>query len=103
MTFGEMRRLPRSEGVLLAAQQAFAEAMAPYVPYDTGALAGSAVVGADGVRYRAPYAARVYNGAGLTIRTGKNPLATAGWDRAAFAAERGRIAGAVRRAMVGKG
>ena len=56
-----------------------------YVPYDTGALAGSACVTEGAVVYSAPYARFVYYGGGLRFRTDRHPMATAGWFEAAKA------------------
>lgn len=68
----------------------------PFVPYDTGALSQSGVVGEGVIVYDVPYAQVVYHGAGMRFQTEKHPLATAAWfeaAKAAHAAEWVRAAG----------
>jgi len=72
---------------------------APFVPTDTGRLRDNVTYSAEGtkavIRHNEPYAAEQYTkakGGG-----GKNPLATAYWDKAAEAAgKRAELAGAMR-------
>ena len=56
---------------------------APYVPMDTGRLLRDVRFGPGTIEHRAPYARRVYHGAGLDFRRDKHPLAVARWDGAA--------------------
>lgn len=55
----------------------------PYVPMDTGRLLRDVRIGPGTIDHRAPYARRVYHGAGLDFRRDKHPLAVARWDGAA--------------------
>ena len=56
---------------------------APYVPMETGRLLRDVRFGPGTIEHRAPYARRVYHGAGLDFRRDKHPLAVARWDGAA--------------------
>ena len=56
---------------------------APYVPMDTGRLLRDVCFGPGTIEHRAPYARRVYYGAGLNFRRDRHPLAVARWSRAA--------------------
>ena len=56
---------------------------APYVPMDTGRLLRDVRFGPGIIEHRAPYARRVYYGAGLNFRRDRHPLAVARWSRAA--------------------
>ena len=56
---------------------------APYVPMDTGRLLRDVRFGPGTIEHRAPYARRVYHGAGLEFRRDKHPLAAARGDGAA--------------------
>ena len=59
-----------------------------FVPMDTGTLAHDAVDytvenGVGFIHHKAPYAHRMYNGAGFNFSGEKHPLATAHWDKVA--------------------
>lgn len=73
------------------AQEILYTLVSDYVPRDTGRLMRDVEITPDGITYRAPYAARVYNGEGLDFSKEKNPLATAQWDKAAMAARKGQL------------
>ena len=74
-----------------AAQEILYTLVSDYVPRDTGRLMRDVEITPDGITYRAPYAARVYNGEGLDFSKEKNPLATAQWDKAAMAARKEQL------------
>ena len=59
----------------------FAEMCDPYVPYNTGKLAGSVQISPEGLTYTAEYAGEVYNGIGINFRKDYHPFATAQWDK----------------------
>ena len=63
----------------------------PYVPMDTGRLLRDVRFGPGTIEHRAPYARRVYHGAGLDFRRDRHPLAAANWDRAAEKARRDEL------------
>lgn len=69
-----------------------AEYMDPYVPFRTGDLSRSAVAKPWRVSYVMGYAAKVYNGSGLTFSTDHHPLATDHWDAAMASARGGELA-----------
>ena len=63
----------------------------PYVPMDTGRLLRDVRFSPGTIDHRAPYARRVYHGAGLDFRRDRHPLAAANWDRAAEKARRDEL------------
>jgi hypothetical protein len=73
--------------------------MDKYVPFDTGALAETAVV--DGgattnvsssyITYSQPYAHRIYEGDGYNFNKDMHPLATSRWDKQMVSAEMSEI------------
>lgn len=56
----------------------------PYVPFRTGALAGTVEITSKYLRYIVPYAHKMYEGEGFDFRTDTHPLATARWDQVAM-------------------
>lgn len=66
-----------------------------YVPMRTGYLAQNVEITPQHVRYKAPYAARMYYGVGFRFRKDRHPLATAMWDKVAMQTQRGKLTRAV--------
>lgn len=66
-----------------------------YVPMQTGYLAQNVEITPKYVRYKAPYAARMYYGVGFRFRKNKHPLATAMWDKVAMQTQRDKLTRAV--------
>lgn len=60
--------------------------MDPYVPFRNGYLAASATPSPWAISYTMPYAARLYDGSGLTISHERHALATSHWAEAYQAA-----------------
>lgn len=82
-SIGEIaRRATGGDGARVFMAETAKTLMEPFVPMDTGALAGSASAFAGGVSYGAGYAAYNYYGDGKQFRQDKHPLASAYWDRA---------------------
>lgn len=79
----------------------------PYVPFRTGALAGSAirhtVIGSGQVTYETPYAVPVYNSNGWNFNRSVHPLATDHWADAALANNREKYHDGVQTILLGKG
>lgn len=63
----------------------------PYVPKRIGHLLGNVEITPDYIRYKEPYAARMYYGIGFRFRKDKHPLATAMWDKAAMQTQRDKL------------
>ncbi len=83
----------KRDGLALALADGWRALCDPFVPMDTGRLAGDVAVEANGplaavIAYNAPYAARVYDGGSLHFHKDKHPLATAAWSDAAKLAGR---------------
>lgn len=57
--------------------------MQPYTPFQTGALMYNVTITEKGIKYKSPYAHRMYTGDGFNFRTDKHGLASARWDQAA--------------------
>ena len=66
-----------------------------YVPMQTGYLVQNVEITPKYVRYKAPYAARMYYGVGFRFRKNKHPLATAMWDKVAMQTQRDKLTRAV--------
>ena len=70
---------------MLLVHALYAQVLDPYVPYDTGYLAGQSVeIEPDGVLYTADYAWKQYYGEDFKHKTEVHPLATAFWDKVAM-------------------
>ncbi|MBQ9428614.1 MAG: hypothetical protein IJU41_03610 [Clostridia bacterium] len=67
----------------------------PYVPMRTGTLMSNVEITPEHLRYKAPYAARMYYGEGFNFRRDKHPLATAKWDEAAMQTQKDKLVRAV--------
>lgn len=73
--------------------------MDKYVPFDTGALAETAVVDGEPtynvsesyITYSQPYAHRIYEGDELHFKPDMHPLATSYWDKQMVTAEMSEI------------
>lgn len=89
----------RLEAAQARLAQAVLDGCAPYVPYDTGALAASGHVEENAVVYDAPHARRVYYGGHLRFSTAVHPLAAAQWFEVAKAAHGGEWIGRVQEAL----
>lgn len=73
-----------SSGVKKEVNQCIADAIDPWVPYDTGALANRKIVTDKGIVYTQPYADEQYHGININHNTEHHPLATAYWDQVAM-------------------
>lgn len=57
--------------------------MQPYTPFQTGALMNNVTITEKGIKYKSPYAHKMYDGTGINFRSDKHRLASAHWDKAA--------------------
>lgn len=78
----KVARIANDKGLGMFAASELMGGMDPYVPFREGYLARSATPSPFKVTYTQPYAHRVYEGRGMTIRKEKHPLATSKWDEA---------------------
>lgn len=96
------RFLPRYKEAQAYIDRTVLEDCAPYVPFDTGALAESGAAAEGGqVVYTAPYARRLYYGDGYQFNTSAHPLACAHWFERAKAARKEEWTAGVRRILTG--
>ena len=98
----KLQQLIQDDTVKAEANQALADIVYPYVPYDTGALADTAQVSSEGVTYIVPYASKNYYGDDIRHKTDKHPLATAHWDEVAMQTQKEVLENRVKDALVRK-
>lgn len=82
---GEMIAKPSTR---TAVNQAYADIVNPWIPYDTGRLSKDITVSPRGITYNAPYSAEQYYGVHIHHQTQHHPLATAYWDKVAMETQR---------------
>ena len=66
-------------------------AMYDYIPFRDGMLSANVTVSDECVHFLSPYAAKMYTGDHYNFRKDHHPLATARWDRPAWAAKSRQI------------
>lgn len=69
----------------------------PFTPMDTGTLFQSVDISPKTIHYKAPYAARAYNGTHINFRKDKHLQATAEWDKSAVATQQDKLISALQK------
>ena len=86
------------DATLFLANEAY-RLMDKFVPMETGQLAGNVDLEAKGnkatIRYRSPYAHRLFYGEGFNFSKEKHTHATARWDKAMLAVHREALVKAI--------
>lgn len=77
-----------SDDVKLFASNTLYKLCNDFVPMDSGALSQNVEVTKEFVKYKSPYARRMYTGERFNFSAEKHPLATAHWDKAAMLSRR---------------
>lgn len=77
----KLGRIKKDPALGTYASSEAARLMDKYVPFRSGALAGSAKNEPWKVEYTAPYAVYVWNGRGMTFSKQAHPLARSHWSR----------------------
>ena len=98
----KLQKLIEDDSVKVQANQILARIIDPWIPYDTGELAGNITITADGITYHAPYAAKNYYGDDIRHKTDKHPLATAHWDDVAMQTEMPKLIAEIRDVLIRK-